>query len=404
MCFAFRSSILFVILLFTCTLVYAQDWQKLNDPPIYKHHSNGFGFNGKGYIFEGVGQGDTPQGESKEVWEYTPESDTWVRLPDFPGDGRGFAIGDDMDGKYYYGFGVSNAGRLNDLWVFDPMDTSYTQLPSCPCEGRYHPAFIAHNNKIFMGSGSGENSDLKDWWVFDIATMSWEEKDDIPGADRHHPFQFAVDSFVYVGGGHENNWEKWNINTETWTSINNQPDARVAGSQFSYEGKGYVLGGDYTWHTNINDDEFFMEYDPLTDTWENLSTPPSGGGLWANSSMIIGDNLYLFGGRNDVITDNSLWVLDLVTFFNPSSTINEETEQDLTLLENPISDELQFVTKNTSVTDYNIQVLSQSGSVLYTKQNHNLNDAISFKNMVSGIYLVEVQKGPYRKQFRVVKM
>ncbi len=240
----------------------AQNWEQLDDPPFYKHHSNGFTYDGVAYVFEGTYTEDS----SKEVWKYTPEDDSWTQLPEFPGLGRAISIGDDWDGKYYHGFGKGDpddsegpfADYLNDLWEFDPATETHTQLPSCPCEGRSHPAFSAHNGKIMMGSGSTFNGDLKDWWEYDIATQVWTQKEDIPGGDRHHPFFFAVDNKVYVGGGHQFNWLEWNLDTEQWTPIDDTPEGRVAGSQFAFGGRGFLLGGDDYTHNHVPDVESFM--------------------------------------------------------------------------------------------------------------------------------------------------
>lgn len=303
---------LFILLMLTSTLGFGQAWEQIGSPPFHKHHSNGYGLNGKGYVFEGTFRNDGNDQISNEVWEYSPDSDSWKRLPDFPGPGRSIAIGDDWNGKYYYGFGSGANGRLNDLWVFDPVDTSYTELPSCPCTGRSHPAFIAHNDKIFMGSGSSNNGDLRDWWEYDMITQVWTQKPNIPGSDRHHPFQFNIGDYIYVGGGHVNNWNRYDPSTDSWMAIDNAPGGRVAGSQFSYNGKGFLLAGDDASHVHVPQEESFMSYDADNNEWTQLPSLPRGS-RWANSSMIIDDVLYFFGGLDDddFENDSTMWKLDL---------------------------------------------------------------------------------------------
>ncbi len=283
----------FCILLFLSFYAHAQ-WIQLNDTPFETHHSNGFGLNGKGYVIEGSFSGDDPNA-SNMLWEYQPLTDEWMAMLQVPGPGRNIAIGDDMDGKYYYGFGANSDGALTDVWVFDPVDTSFTELPSCPCVGRSHPAFVAHNNKIFMGSGSSYEGDLNDWWVLDLATNTWTQRDDIPGAVRHHPFQFGIDNAIYVGGGHISNWSKYDIETNTWSAIDDFPGGRVAGTQFSHDGKGYVLSGDDENHGPLFSNQLFLQYDPADNLWRELPPHP-GTNKWACSSLIIDDILYFFGG------------------------------------------------------------------------------------------------------------
>ncbi len=301
-----KNLLLLFVLGLVVSPIYAQ-WEQLNDIPFVKHHSNGFGFNGKAYILEGTGDDDNL---SNELWQYDPISDNWDRLQDFPGPGRSISIGDDMDDKYYFGFGGGENGALNDLWEYDPETNTFKELASCPCIGRSHPAFVAHEGKIYMGSGSSSNGDLRDWWIYDLATDEWTEGPDIPGENRHHPFQFGIDDGIFVGGGHRSNWSRYDINDGTWTAINDFPGGRVAGTQFSFEGKGYVLSGDAADHGPIAENVFFLQYDPETDEWIELPPHPELN-RWACSSFIIDDYLYLFGGymysETEPFNDAAVW-------------------------------------------------------------------------------------------------
>ena len=136
-----------LLAIFATADLQAQAWEQLGPAPFLTHHSYGFGIDGKAYVIQGS--------EGNPMWEYNPNNDDWTSIGDFPGPARQLPVGDEWDGKYYYGFGAGNI-YLNDLWVFDPADMSWTELPSCPCIGRTHPAFIAHNDKIVMGTGSTE--------------------------------------------------------------------------------------------------------------------------------------------------------------------------------------------------------------------------------------------------------
>ncbi len=306
-----KEGLILLNLIFLGLNLSAQTWQQLGDPPFFKHHSNGFGFDGKAYVIEGTNQNDGPNGVSNEVWEYTASTDSWTQLADFPGEARAIAIGDDWNGKYYYGFGSSGNELLSDLWEFDPVTNTFTELPSCPCEGRTHPALVAHNDKIFMGSGSANYDDLNDWWEYDMLTQEWSQKPNIPGPNRHHPFQFAIGDFIYVGGGHVNNWIQYNPATEEWVEIDNAPQGRVAGAQFNYGGYGFVLGGDDGGHDHVPDSETFMRYDADADDWDELPSLPNGS-RWAPSSFIIDTDLYFLGGlSSNYESDSSLWKFDL---------------------------------------------------------------------------------------------
>ncbi len=304
-------AILFII---CCSLsISAQGWEQLNDSPFRDDHTNSFGYEGKAYVFRGSPT-DNGNGDANEVWVYTPETDSWQLMAEFPGDARRVSIGDDWEGKYYYGFGIGGVdGLLNDLWVFDPVDTSFTQLPSCPCPGRSHPSLIAHNDKIFMGAGSSFGGDVNDWWEYDMITQEWNQKPNIPGGVRHHTFHFSSDKYVYVGGGHVANWNRYDPDTEEWTPIDDLPSGRVAGTQFNYGGLGFILAGDDRFHVHVPDFETFMYYNPESKEWDYLPPLPNGS-RWAPSSFLIGDDLYFLAGLSDVVdSDASMWKFDMST-------------------------------------------------------------------------------------------
>ncbi len=332
--------------------IQAQDWEQVGDTPFYKHHSNGFGYNGKAYVIEG---------HSNHLWEYSPDTDSWVQLADFPGAARRIAIGDEWNGKYYYGFGrdLANGNALTDLWEFDPADTSFTELPSCPCIGRTHPALIAYNDKVFMGTGSTDNGDIDDWWEYDMITQEWSQKPNMPGGPRHHPFFFESGDYVYAGGGHLFNWLQYDPANETWTPIDNAPGGRVAGSQLSYNGKGLLVGGDDYQHNHVPDFESFMMYDPIIGEWIYLPELPNGS-RWACSSFIIDHTLYFFGGiSNFVQNDVSMWKFDLSVLdcLPPGSLDVTSVSDDSAVLfwvapQDAISDTLKW--REVGSTDWNV--------------------------------------------------
>lgn len=286
-------------------------WEQLNDSPFRDDHTNGFGHEGIAYLFRGIPT-NTGNGPENEVWTYTPETDTWELMTTFPGPARNISIGDDWNGKYYYGFGIGGPnGLLNDLWEFDPADSSFTELPACPCVGRSHPSLIAHNDKIFMGAGSSFGGDLNDWWEYDMITQEWTQKENIPGPVRHHMFHFSIGDDVYVGGGHVLNWNKWDPINDEWTPIDDLPQGRVAGTQFQYNGLGFILAGDDRFHDHVPNFETFMYYNAENNEWDYLPSLPNGS-RWAPSSFIIGDDLYFAAGLSDLVNgDASVWKFDL---------------------------------------------------------------------------------------------
>ena len=90
---------------------------------------------------------------------------------------------------------------------------------------------------------------------------TWLQKTDIPGNGRHHPYYFGIGNYAYVGFGHGsvsgpgsnpssslfiyNDFYRYDPSNDSCQLMSQFPSqARVAGTQFSYQGKGYILSGD----------------------------------------------------------------------------------------------------------------------------------------------------------------
>jgi len=281
-----------------------KSWQSVSSLPseFRTHHSFGFSLNGKGYLV--TGDTGVPR---RDFYEYDPNGDQWTKLDDHPGPPRSYGIGDVWEGMAYLGFGVNGDGTyLNDLWAFNPSNLEWSQLASCPCEPRVHPAMVANNGKIYVGLGNNQGN-LKDWWEYDIATNTWLQKLDFPAEPRHHPYQFGIGEYVYTGLGHGSqiykNWFSFKPTTGEWTKMADIPgQARVAGTQFSYEGKGYVLSGDGHNHSSMETGEFWS-YDPVSNSWTELPPHP-GRSRWAPASFIINGEVYLINGT--ILVNNAL--------------------------------------------------------------------------------------------------
>jgi N-acetylneuraminic acid mutarotase len=286
-----------------CTLqlciAFGQSWETATSPPAFlSDHSFGFSIDGKGYLVAGT---EESFGPTDKFFQYDPAAEIWIELDPFPGEGRGYAIGDVWERKAYFGFGTSVDSLLRDLWVFDADSMKWSQLASCPCDARTHPAMVALNGKVFVGMGSGNSGNMNDWWEYDIATDLWTQKSDFPGVKRHHPYQFGLGDFVYAGFGHGQgifkDWYRFDPATNTWEQMADLPaEGRVAGTQFSNNGKGYVLSGDGDDHLSMEEGEFW-EYDPEANSWTQLPSHP-GKSRWAPASFIIDDVVYLFNGTS----------------------------------------------------------------------------------------------------------
>ena len=318
-----KKALTLIVLLQSCLLM-AQNWEQVASvPDNYRtDHSYGFSIDDIGYLVSG----NTTGGLTSDFYTYNAETDVWTKKTNFPGQARGFAIGDVVGGKAYFGFGSNGNSALNDFWVFDPVTDEWTELASCDCSARTHPAMVALDGFVYLGLGGG-GGNKKDWWAYDINNDSWERKADFPAAERHHPYQFTDGEYVYVGNGHGNNnanglfisneWYRYDTAQDTWEQVATLPaEGRVAGTQLSHKGFGYVLSGDGDNHQFMETGELW-KYDPEINSWIEMPPHP-GRSRWAPASFIINDEIYIINGWNGVdgFLDD-VYKLDLDPFSQP---------------------------------------------------------------------------------------
>jgi len=286
------------------TSLSAQEWAQMASPVGNgRHHPITVANDQYGYVL--AGQAGFASLNLDDVHRYDPTTDTWETQGVFPGGGRGYGYGVCEGDDAFVGFGSNANGYPTDFWHLDMATGQWSERASFPGPGRNHPALILTAGQVFVGLGSNDDGNLGDWWGYDIASDTWEELAPFEWGDRHHPFYFGIDGIAYVGMGHGNSqngnltiygdFHAYDPATGEWTQLNDFPgEARVAGTQFAADGKGYVLSGDGDDHGPLDYGEFWR-YDPGTDSWTELDPHP-GGARWAPGSFVLGCHAYLTGG------------------------------------------------------------------------------------------------------------
>ena len=296
------------ILNFIPILLVSQSWVQHSIFPFQGvHHPITFSYGQFGFVVAGS--------NTDHVYKYDENNGNWSQLSDFPGGGRGYAYGVAVGDKAYIGFGSDPNGMYpTDWWEYNMISDIWTQKANFPNIGRNHPAMVNVGDKIFIGCGSNNTGNLGDWWEYDISNDVWQQKTDLPANDRHHPFYFGIGNYAYVGFGHGsvigpgsnpnsnsniyNDFYRYDPSNDSWLQLSDFPsESRVAGTQFSYNGKGYILSGDGDNHGPLDSGEFW-EYETSNDSWLQLNSHP-GDAIWAPGNFVIDCNVYFLLGQNN---------------------------------------------------------------------------------------------------------
>lgn len=351
-----------------------------------RHHPVSWGIGDYGYVVTGT---TSQVGTTSDFFRYDPATDAWTVLDNFPGLARSFSIGDVYNGEGYIGFGFSSVSGnvLSDLWKYNPATDNWTQLASCPCMGRRHPVFSINQNEgmLYVGLGDNLQTNLRDWWVYDIADNSWTELTDFPGSRRHHPFHFSIGDYVYAGLGHGsaiyNDFYRYDPVDSSWATMASSPGVRAAGTEFSYQGYGFVLSGDAQNHLPTNP-AIFWRYNPSNDSWSSMPPHP-GFSRWAPGSFVVNGTLYFFAGQDGQSQSlvGSMFSFDLQSYL---STESLDVNQPIDIYPNPTAGDLVIDTQADFV---RTQLMDQAGRLVLDQA---FTRRMNLQGMAAGTYVLHL--------------
>lgn len=139
---------------------------------------------------------------------------------------------------------------------------------------------------------------------YDPLTNTYSEKAKMPKTSEYGS-ACAIDGFIYViGGQYEytssgytkyeilNKNQRYDPVTDTWTELSTMPTERSSLTSSVVDGKIYCIGGKNDSNSTIRANEC---YDPITNTW---TTKKSFGAysVITKTSEVHGENIYVFGG------------------------------------------------------------------------------------------------------------
>lgn len=147
---------------------------------------------------------------------------------------------------------------------------------------------IAQKGYIGLGhvNGTGVNYAYDDWWEYDPASNSWTQKANYMGGVNYGALAWASSNYGYVGGGvyHDFNYYRYDPSSNTWSAIADCPLDVSDRMALAVDDYGIVI-----------DNSLAYKYDELTDTWIQISYPPSAPGIW-NATFTLDGSAYMISG------------------------------------------------------------------------------------------------------------
>ena len=161
------------------------------------YQAAGVAVNGKGYVACGkVGPDDYLQ----EFWEYTPETDSWMARPPFPGGDRHKLSAFGVEGKAYVGMGTDHDHLRKDWWAYDPSTLSWTEVASLPGTERTSASTFVIQSRAYVVFGTNGGV-LDELWEYNPFSDSWNVKSSFGGSARRDGIAFTIGDTAYAGLG-----------------------------------------------------------------------------------------------------------------------------------------------------------------------------------------------------------
>ena len=179
-------------------------WTNLGATPL-KARVNATMTAADGLLYVGLGYSETrayrDSAYMKDWWSYSPSTDTWTRLADFPNGNTVAASSYVTDGDIYtiYGFGY---GYTHDVYRYNTSEDQWTVYPD-----NAHRAWLNFggrgaicNGQLYFGLGY-RISNLTQWYEADLQSDTWHKRCSLPGKGREFAACAATNEYVYILGG-----------------------------------------------------------------------------------------------------------------------------------------------------------------------------------------------------------
>ena len=234
---------------------------------------------------------------------------TWKSLTPVPTPTEGMTVGG-VGNLIIVAYGDSPAlgGDTNLTRIYNISKNSWSSGADAPLPARAEEAYgyTTTDGLMYVIGGRSEAGVINNLERYEVATNSWTTLTPMP-TPRAAAAAAVIGSAIFVAGGRDVGGgpcsgnpldvvERYDIATDTWTTVAPLPMPISDAAAVATGGKLYIIGG-------CNGDTFtffntVLVYNPTTNTWSSLATMPT-----ARASLvsgIVGSNLYAIGGWDGV--------------------------------------------------------------------------------------------------------
>lgn len=189
---------------------------------------------------------------------------------------------------------------LADGAAYDPGAGSWRRLPPAPLEGRSGHGVVWTGAGMVVWGGTGEDGAVADGAVYDPAGDTWRELPSAPLGPRSAPVAVWTGAEVLLVGGVADDPAGFPVDgaaydpaAARWRPLPAAPGPGMAGAAAAWTGdRLLVVGGDGAVGGAPTTTNQALEYDPVTDAWDEVVPPPLGPlsrapHVWTGTSFVV---------------------------------------------------------------------------------------------------------------------
>lgn len=217
---------------------------------------NGLAYTGLGYD---PSRGWNLDGYLKDFWRYNPITNQWDSLTAFPGNATNNCVSFVFDNEIYvmHGFEshlIASSGFSAACWKYTPTSNNWTQLNDFPGYRRASAVAVTDGKRVFMGTGYATWNEM-DWWEYFPDTDTWKKRKTMPDKGRCNATAFSVDGRFFVSGGRyfagnytgghvKEDLMEYDADNDKWYYRGSIPGARENAISFVLKDKAYIGFGE----------------------------------------------------------------------------------------------------------------------------------------------------------------
>ena len=209
-------------------------------------------------------------------------------------------------GLFYAGLGSDR--KINFYSKIQRFNPNTNQWENSNFPGS--PSAFAFATSNYIGGGIaelGREPFVLNFSFWSVSPTGYQQLNNLPFASRESLAAEINGELLVIGGkeGNTNAVRKYNPGTATWTVLGDSPiQFTKENASFVYQNKFYIIGSD----------KVLYSYNPVGDTWSQLSVFPGSTGLGYGFGQVIGSKAYVGGySRSDEVWELNLANLNWVS-------------------------------------------------------------------------------------------